>query len=133
MYSILVIDDDVDMLNLYRFFLGNAGHSVHTLSNPMMAMDMIDHNDYSLIITDILMPGLNGIELTRMIQQKYPTQKIMVCSEGGTTDAREIVASIVLDKAVHFGAFDALRKPFTKQELLDRVNAVMNGASSLDQ
>lgn len=129
MYTILVVDDDLDMLNLYRFFLANAGFNIHTLSNPIAALEMINYNNYDLIITDILMPEINGIELTKSVHQINPTQKILVCSEGGTTDAKDIVASIVLDKAMQFGAIEALRKPFTKTELIAKVTSILAGAS----
>ncbi|GAB4023225.1 MAG: response regulator [Bdellovibrio sp.] len=129
MHTILVVDDDLDMLNLYRFFLANAGYNVHTLSNPIAAVEMIEYNQYDLVITDILMPELNGIELTKIIHDKRPSQKILVCSEGGTTDAKEIVASIVLDKAIQFGALEALRKPFTKTELLSKIEAILSDVS----
>lgn len=129
MHTILVVDDDLDMLNLYRFFLANAGYNVHTLSNPIAAVEMMEYNQYDLVITDILMPELNGIELTKIIHDKRPSQKILVCSEGGTTDAKEIVASIVLDKAIQFGALEALKKPFTKTELLSKIEAILSDVS----
>lgn len=131
MKNILIIDDDTDILNLYRHYLKDGPNSVDFLEDPTQALSKLQFKKYDLIITDVLMPALNGIELTKQIREKYPELDILVASEGGTTDAKEIVAGIVMNKAIDFGALFALKKPFKKQELLETIEAILNGEIDL--
>ena len=123
--SILVVDDDPDILILYKHFLGKEVGSITCLENPLEALERLKIQKFDLVISDILMPQMNGIDLTLKIHSLYPQLPILVCSEGGTTDAKEVVAGIVLKKAVEFGAVFALKKPFKKTELLDIVFAIL--------
>jgi len=116
--NILIVDDDEDILMLYRHYLIEEVSQVDCISDPREAIKRLKFKKYDLLITDILMPFLNGIELTKEVHEIYPDLPVLVCSEGGTTEAREIVAGIVLNKAISFGATFALKKPFKKTELL---------------
>ncbi len=123
--NILVIDDDHDMLNLYHHYLKDVVTGIDLVFDPHEVLERLAYKTYHLVITDILMPGINGIDLTKAIHEHYPTLPILVCSEGGTTDAREIVAGIVMNKAISFGAIYALKKPFKKNQLLKVVDALL--------
>lgn len=125
--NILIVDDDHDMLNLYHHFLKDHVANIDLVFNPQEVLDRLAIKSYHMVLTDILMPHLNGIELTRKIHEEYPQLPILVCSEGGTTDAKEIVAGIVLNKAMTFGAIYALQKPFKKNELVKIVSSILNG------
>lgn len=127
MKSLLIVDDDQDILNLFKHYLKESGHEVEFLTEPKEVLDKLKFKKFDLIVTDVLMPSMNGIDLTKLIKAEYPDIKILVCSEGGTTDAREIVAGIVMNKAIDFGALYALKKPFKKKELIDTIEAVLNG------
>ncbi len=125
--AVLIVDDDIDILNIFKHFLKGEVQEIDTLNDPRKVLNALNYKQYDLVITDILMPGINGIELTKMIRKKYPNLKIVVCSEGGETDAKEIVASIVLNKAIEFGALYALKKPFNKTEVLDAIIPILEG------
>lgn len=125
--NILIVDDDHDMLNLYHHFLKEYVAHIDLVFNPEEVLDRLALKNYHLVLTDILMPHLNGIELTREVHTRYPHLPILVCSEGGTTDAKEIVAGIVMNKAISFGAIYALQKPFKKAELVKVVTSILNG------
>lgn len=125
--NILVIDDDHEMLNLYHHFLKDEVAHIDLVYDPKEVLDRLRFKEYHLVITDILMPEINGIDLTRDIYKEYPTLPVLVCSEGGTTEAREIVAGIVMNKAMYFGAAYALKKPFKKEELLTVIRAILDG------
>lgn len=127
MKNILIIDDDADILNLYKHYLKDSGHSVDYLEEPLEVLPKLQFKKYDLVVTDVLMPSLNGIELTKQIRDKYPELNILVCSEGGTTDAKEIVAGIVMNKAMDFGALFALKKPFKKSELIETIEMLLSG------
>jgi CheY-like chemotaxis protein len=73
------------------------------------------------------MPNMNGIEFTKNVQSQFPDLPVLVCSEGGSTEARDIVASIVMNKAIFFGATYALKKPFSKSDLLATTKAIVTG------
>lgn len=125
--SVLVVDDDQDILTLFQYFLKEESLNVDYLANSSEVMNKLKFKKYDLVITDILMPEINGIELTKMIKDSYPSLNVLVCSEGGSTDAKEIVAGIVMNKALNFGAIYALKKPFNKKELLTTLYAVLEG------
>lgn len=125
--TILVVDDDPDILNLFHHYLKNDVLEIDLVNEPERVMERLQFKKYDLVITDILMPNVNGIDLTKEIKNHYPNLPILVCSEGGTTNAKEIVAGIVLNKAITFGAIFALKKPFKKQELLRVIHAILNG------
>lgn len=125
--NILIVDDDRDMLNLYHHFLKDQVTGIDLVFNPQVVLERLALKNYHLVVTDILMPHLNGIDLTRKIHTEYPELPILVCSEGGTTDAKEIVAGIVMNKAISFGAIYALKKPFKKKEIIHVIMAILNG------
>lgn len=125
--SILVVDDDHDMLNLYHHYLKELVEQVDLVFEPETVLERLRFKKYDLVITDILMPKVNGIDLTKDILNEYPKLPVLVCSEGGTTDAREIVAGIVMNKAISFGALHALKKPFKKPELVKVVDSILSG------
>ena len=127
MKTILVVDDDHDMLNLFHHFLKDQVEQIDLIFEPETVMERLRYKKYDLVITDILMPKINGIDLTKEIKEEYPKLPILVCSEGGTTNARDIVAGIVMNKAISFGALYALAKPFKKEELIKVVTEVLNG------
>ena len=82
---------------------------------------------FDLLLSDVLMPQMNGIELTKKVHDLYPSLPIIVCSEGGSTDAKELVASIVMNKAISFGAVFALKKPFKKATIQEVIKSILEG------
>jgi DNA-binding NtrC family response regulator len=131
--SIIVVDDDHDILNLFHHYLKNNVKEIDLVHDPERVMERLQFKKYDLVVTDILMPKKNGIDLTKEIKSLYPNLPILVCSEGGTTNAKEIVAGIVMNKAITFGAIYALKKPFKKKELLRVIEAILlNKVSELN-
>jgi DNA-binding NtrC family response regulator len=124
---IIVVDDDEDILNLFKHFLKDEYSEVIVLNCALKALELLRFKKVDLIITDILMPNMNGIEFTKNVQSQFPDLPVLVCSEGGSTEARDIVASIVMNKAIFFGATYALKKPFSKSDLLATTKAIVTG------
>lgn len=122
---ILIVDDDEDICNLMLFYLKSTQYQAFAVGSAEDALERLSKESYDLIISDIIMPGMNGIEFIRHASDLFPNVKILACSEGGTSDAREIVAAIVLTKAVDFGAIQALMKPFSKREFLEMVESAL--------
>lgn len=127
--NLLIVDDDIDICNLMVYYLKELDLTIQVVHSGQEALESLKLSSFDLVISDILMPGINGIELTKKIVDQYPGIKILVCSEGGTTDAKEIVASIVLSKAVEYGALQAIKKPFSRREFVSTVNNAISGQS----
>jgi CheY-like chemotaxis protein len=127
---ILVVDDDQDMLNLVEFFLRDIADHVVCVNSGKEALDRLQTESYDLVISDIIMPEMSGIDLARAIKKGHPELQILACSEGGTSEARDLVAGIILNKAVEFGASFALKKPFSKKRFTEVVTNMLAGRVS---
>jgi CheY-like chemotaxis protein len=121
MARILIIDDDKMVLNMLRQVLEGAQHTVVEASNGEVAMRLWREHAADLIITDILMPEKDGLEVIRELRRECPTVKVIALSGG----SRKIHFD-ALDVAKRFGAVSTLEKPFELKELLASVNTVLN-------
>lgn len=120
MARILVIDDEAQVRNVLRQMLEKAGHEV--VEAPEGAAGLQVHREHlaDLIITDILMPGKEGIETILALRKSVPKVKIIAISGGGRMNKVDL-----LSVAQEFGAARTLAKPFTRQELLAVVQEVL--------
>ncbi|TGK17133.1 DNA-binding response regulator [Leptospira fluminis] len=114
---ILVIEDDVRVSELIKRGLEEEGFSISTAYDGEMASRIAVQNDFDLIIADIILPKMNGIELCKIIRNSKPEIPIIMLTALGTTD----------DKVEGFdaGADDYLVKPFDFRELLARIKALL--------
>lgn len=109
-YKALVIDDDKTMLDLMRFQLKSEGYEVFTADNGQAGLDLIRENDPDFILTDLNMPGINGIEMVKQAKAIQPdTEIIMITGEGSTEKAIE---------ATKAGAFFYIEKPVKFENLM---------------
>lgn len=122
-----MVDDDPDILILIRHFLAQEDFQVWTFQSPQEALNSIEKVMPDLIITDILMPAMNGLLFIQEVRKKHSKVKVMSITEGGTSEAREIVASIVLSQSLAEGADYAFNKPFSKKSLLEVCHGVISG------
>ncbi len=121
MSRILLVDDHVEFLNIQRELLEDAGHSVVTATNGIKALAAVEAEEFDLMITDIIMPGKEGLEVILELRRRHPLLKVMAMSGGGM-----VGASSYLDLAERFGALHTLEKPFTATKLMDAVTLVLN-------
>jgi two-component system KDP operon response regulator KdpE len=117
--SILVVDDEQPLREFIRKNLAARGFSVHTASNGLEALAVFNTQALELIILDLMMPGMDGLETTRRIRQASPVPIIILTA---LSEERDKVAALDL------GADDYLTKPFGVEELLARVRAVLRRA-----
>ncbi len=111
---ILVVDDEQAVRNFLQKALENAGYDVITAANGQEALDKISQLDVSLVLLDILMPGLDGFE----VLERIPTHlNIPVIMLSGISDKTTKMDSLGL------GADDYITKPFSVGELLARIQA----------
>ncbi|MCG8570627.1 MAG: response regulator [Spirochaetes bacterium] len=121
------IDDDHTQLRIYEKFLTREFYQVETSQDPKDALEKIKENKPDLILLDIEMPGMNGIELLRKLKENILLSSIQVLMVSGNLDANSVV------KSFQFGAADYLRKPFYKEELIARVRQQLDNLISRRQ
>lgn len=114
MYTILVVDDDADIRSGIEIYLKNEGYGVLQAENGEAALQMLDTHDVHLIILDVMMPKLDGIQATFKIRAERNIPIIMLSAKVEETDQ-------ILGLSV--GADDYMTKPFRPLELLARVKS----------
>ena len=115
-YNLLVVDDDERIRNLLRQYLINQGFIVSTASVSEEARNKIKLMKFDLIVLDIMMPGDDGLILTREIRDNSQTPIILLTAKSGTESKIE---------GLELGADDYLTKPFNPKELLLRILSVL--------
>lgn len=117
MSAILVVDDDDAMRLVMTRALDRSGHQVTEASNGLEALDKLSQGSFDLIITDLIMPEMEGIELIQAIRKKHLDIKILGISGGGRSNPDSYLAL-----ASGLGANKVLAKPFEIETLLSTVN-----------
>ena len=115
--KILVVDDDKNIRRTVTMALESLDYFVHTAFDGKDAMMQLERDSYDLIITDLKMPGMNGMELLQRAIAKYPDVQIVLVSAHATVDNAV--------EAMKLGAVDFLQKPFTPKELRKIVCSVL--------
>ena len=116
---VLVVDDDENICRVVRRMLTAAGYEVEVAGNGQEALTKLSP-DVAVVISDVLMPEMDGIEMLRRLRKEVPNAKIISMSGGGIQDKEH-----VLEIAERLGAARTLSKPFTREELLNVVAAVL--------
>ena len=122
MPRILVVDDDAAILKLISVILSRAGHEVRTSSHPVEALEMLKVFTPDLVISDVVMPYMTGLEFLEQVraQEKQASMPFMLLSSHAERgDVR---------RGMNLGADDYLPKPFTPQDLLTAIDARLKRA-----
>ncbi|MDX9719244.1 MAG: response regulator transcription factor [Myxococcota bacterium] len=119
--DILLIDDDVDLCELLRNYLSNDGFCVETVHDGPGGLERAIQGSYSLVVLDVMLPGMNGLEVLRLLRQQSFVPVLMLTARGDDVD--RIVG-------LEMGADDYLAKPFNPRELLARIRAVQRRATA---
>ena len=120
MARILVIDDDLDIRETVRRVLESRGHSIETVSDGRAGIASIAERAPDLVITDIFMPGQDGIETLIELRKAFPTLKVIAMSGGAGGGLLNL-----LHDAELLGANWTIPKPFVPRELIAAVNEVL--------
>ena len=118
---ILLIDDEPDLLAAMSEALSNASHEVTAVNDGNHVVRGDTGVDFDLVITDIIMPGTEGIETLTYLHARNPKMKIIAIAGGGSIDA-----SFHLRMAERLGAFQTLGKPFSLSKLVETVAKTLN-------
>ena len=121
MAQILIVDDEPNLLRLLRSILEDEGHEVTEESDGSRALRRFAGSPSDLVITDMYMPEMNGIEFVMRVREAFPEAKIIGMSGGGHLDKES-----VLDAARALGATGVLAKPFEADEVVSLVASVLN-------
>ena len=127
MGSILIIDDEEDIRDALQMVLESAGHDVKVASNGNDAVEFQRENPADLIITDIIMPGKDGIVTIKEIRHEFPGIRIIAISGGGGVHSNEYVPDAItttayLAAAKEAGADIIFTKPFERKDLIQAVD-----------
>lgn len=113
---ILVVDDDQDILQLVSIHLTREGYGVERASDAQQALDLLEEKEVDLAIVDVMMPGMNGFELTEILTKELDIPVILLTAKGQLEDK---------EKGFIAGSEDYIVKPFEPKELLFRVAVVL--------
>jgi len=117
--TILVVDDELNIRELERLYLEQAGYAVIEAADGKAALDQHDRVDPDLIVLDLMLPGMDGMEVTREVRRRGETPILML-----TARSEDIDRIIGLE----VGADDYLTKPFNPREMVARVKAILRRA-----
>ena len=118
--KILVVDDDPDMRNLLRDILEDQQYSVALAQNGQEALNKLGTGEFNVLLTDLRMKGMDGLELLHQITGKYSHCNLIMMTAFGTVETAV--------EAMKHGAFDYLTKPIKSDELLITVDKAMREA-----
>jgi CheY-like chemotaxis protein len=130
MYNVLVIDDDVDVRDAIRRVLERAGYAVRTSPDAPEAINELNRRSADVVITDIIMPKVNGVEAIRAILKDFPAVRIIAISGGGnfgitSYKPNAITTTAYLAAAERAGAHCVITKPFDSADLIRAVEQVL--------
>jgi two-component system chemotaxis response regulator CheY len=110
---VLIVEDDSATRRLYRFLLSNGGYTVLEAEDGMIALEHMARQRCDLVITDMNMPRMDGMELIRHLKRDYAGTYVILITAFGTPDTEK--------QAARIGADEYLAKPFDFDELEHRV------------
>jgi two-component system alkaline phosphatase synthesis response regulator PhoP len=123
-YKILVVDDELTLLNTVRAYLEQAGYIVQTATDGRSALHLFRQFQPDLVVLDIMLPEIDGLEVLRQLRQSSEVYVIMLTAKADEAD--KVIG-------LGMGADDYVTKPFSPRELVARVKAALRrlGGSSL--
>ena len=124
MIHALLIEDDRKLAALLIEFLGQNGVEAVLAQDGVQALQQLAAHKFDILLVDLMLPGMDGLTLSRKIRERWNTPLIMVTARGD--DADKIVG-------LELGADDYLAKPFNPRELLARIRAVLRRAEPGEQ
>lgn len=123
--NILVVDDENDILELIEHHLSKNGYRVNTASTGESALELIKGNDYDLIILDLMLPGIDGLDICKMIKADRKKSNIPVVMVTAKSEEADKVSGLEI------GADHYVTKPFSPRELMAIVKATLRRGSNI--
>ena len=113
--TILIVDDEPSICRVLKEILNSKGFKTHSASCAKVGLEILNEIKVDIVITNIWMPGMDGIELTRLIKGRYDSDVIIMTG-----------SNIRYEEAIRLGASDLLHKPVKLEDLLDSINRVLD-------
>ncbi len=126
-YSLLLVDDDQEILTLLQAKLGKEPYEIFTASEGEAALNIVRTQKPDLVVLDINLPGLSGLEICRSLRADKDTEGIPIIILSGRGEEIDRVLGL------EFGADDYVTKPFNAQELILRINNVLKRVYKEDE
>jgi two-component system alkaline phosphatase synthesis response regulator PhoP len=114
--TIMIVDDEERIINLAQMYLEQEGYTITSAEDGLTAFEQIRKDEPSLVILDLMMPGMDGLELCRRVRAESDVPILMLTARSDDID--KIVG-------LELGADDYLTKPFNPRELVARVKAIL--------
>ena len=114
---ILVVDDEENLRRVTQLKLQQAGYEALTASDASQALEVLSKHPQDLVLTDLKMPGMSGIDLLRKVKEEYPEVIVVVVTAYGTIESAV--------EAMRLGAYDYIIKPFDLSELLEKIESII--------
>lgn len=122
--KVLIVDDEEHIVELLQFNLVNAGYKVITANNGLDALKKVKENKPDLLLLDLMLPGMDGLDVCKEIKRDKETSKTSIIMLTAKSEELDKILGLEL------GADDYITKPFSIRELLARVKAVLRRSSS---
>ncbi len=122
--SILVVDDEKSQREILEMILSGEGYDVTTASSGEAAMKFVADRHFDLVLTDLKMTGMSGLELLKQLTDFDKSIIVLLLTAHGTVDS-------AVD-ALRLGAFDYLQKPYDREKLLETISRALNKLTNLD-
>jgi DNA-binding response OmpR family regulator len=113
-YSVLIIDDEKEIVELVEIYLLNEGYQVFKANNGTEGLNILEHEKIHLVVLDVMMPGIDGLETCKIIRKKMNIPIIMLSAKSQDMDK-------ILGLGI--GADDYMGKPFNPMELIARIKS----------
>ena len=116
-HRILLVDDDPDVLDILGDFIAVFGFEYETATDGLDAVERLKHGTFNIVLTDMMMPNMDGMELLNHIHNNYPETKVMVVTGYDRT--------FTYTDVINAGASDFISKPFNPDELEAKINRII--------
>lgn len=117
--TILIVDDEEDIIEMIKYNLINEGYPILTAGTGEQAIKISKQNQPDLLVLDLMLPGINGLEVTKYLRNYESTKKIPIVMLTAKCDEADIVSGL------ESGVNDYISKPFSPKELLARIKAIL--------
>lgn len=116
--KVLVVDDEKNICENVSKILSKQNYEVVQAEGAREALEKMEGESFSLLLSDMVMPGMNGLELLKRVKKEWPLTKALIMTAYASTDTAV--------KAMQLGALDYITKPFTPEELRDTINLAVS-------
>ncbi len=124
--TILIVDDEEDIIELIQYNLKTEGYDILTATSGEAAIEIADRDQPDLIVLDLMLPGIDGLEVTQRLKGTHATRDIPIVMLTAKGEESDIVTGLEM------GANDYISKPFSPRELVARVRGILRRRRKTD-